>query len=152
MAEEFSIGEALDAYDRIAREQREAERAEPLPNPMAEYEAILRTGAHPPQECGDPGGCPDHQDMYFGYLGYHERGAQEAEEQGLATGQDIVWVRDVDLNYDTRLALSRMHAQGLLVSYPKPRGIDKMVWRPMPRYFAEQYDRPHYDEPVREGA
>jgi hypothetical protein len=68
VAEEFTIGEALEAFDKEAYAQREAEKDDPPPSdPMAGYAALLRTGMHPPEECGDPMSCEAHHDLYVSY-------------------------------------------------------------------------------------
>lgn len=55
---EFSIGAALDAYDELRRQEREEERDQrPAPDPLDDYAALLRSGSHPPNECGDPYSC-----------------------------------------------------------------------------------------------
>ncbi len=71
------------------------------------------------------------------------------EEQGLTTGQDIVWVCDVDIPNEARYAIADLYAQRLLVAYPKPVvAFDGVIWRPVPRYFAEERRLdPHYDNP-----
>ena len=64
----FSIGEALDAFDRWQYVQREAERDErPVPDALDEYAALLTSTAHPPNECGDPYDCPAHGEQFRSY-------------------------------------------------------------------------------------
>lgn len=64
----FSIGADLDAYDRQRYLQAEAERDErPVPDALDSYTALLATGNHPPQECGDPSDCPAHAEMWQAY-------------------------------------------------------------------------------------
>lgn len=70
---EFSIGEALDAFDAQRQAEREAAHDEGrLPDALDDYAATLTATAHPPNECGDPYSCPTHGDQYRAY--HAERG------------------------------------------------------------------------------
>jgi hypothetical protein len=60
---EWSIGAAIEEYDRQAYAQRELEREERF---IPEH--LVSTGpAHPPNECGDPAGCPAHAEDWASY-------------------------------------------------------------------------------------
>ena len=61
---EFSIGAAMEEYDRIAYEQRELERDEhPEPDGLDFWDV-----GHPPSECGDPSSCRHHAEEWHTYM------------------------------------------------------------------------------------
>lgn len=96
---EFSIGAALAAFDEMQRDQREAERNEETARSALDDYAALLAIAHPPEECGDPAGCPDHSEMFHHY---HE-GSRMTTPDPAALATEYLNLKTQAANIDARI-------------------------------------------------